>query len=44
MRAASHQPVVVAATDERGTARARLRELACWVAVPLQVALARRTR
>jgi len=44
MRAASRNPVVVAATDERGTAGARLRELACWLLVPVQVALARRTR
>jgi uncharacterized SAM-binding protein YcdF (DUF218 family) len=44
MRAASRQPVVVAATAERGTAGARLRELACWLLVPLQVALARRAR
>jgi hypothetical protein len=44
MRAASRHPVVVAATDERGTAGARLRELACWLLVPVQVALARRTR
>jgi uncharacterized SAM-binding protein YcdF (DUF218 family) len=44
MRAASRHRVVVAATDERGTAGARLRELACWLLVPVQVALARRTR
>jgi len=44
MRAAFRHPVAVAATDEHGTVRARLRELACWLLVPLQVALARRTR
>ena len=44
MRAASRHQVVIAATDERGTAGARLRELACWLLVPVQVALARRTR
>lgn len=44
MRAALGRPVVLAATDERGTARARLRELACWLLVPLQLAHARRAR
>jgi uncharacterized SAM-binding protein YcdF (DUF218 family) len=44
MRAASSHPVVVAATNERGTARARLREIACWTLVPFQIALVRRTR
>jgi hypothetical protein len=44
MRAAFRRPVVVAATDERGTTGARLRELACWLLVPLQIALVRRTR
>jgi uncharacterized SAM-binding protein YcdF (DUF218 family) len=44
MRAATRHPVVVAATDERGTTGARLRQLACWLLVPLQIALARRTR
>ncbi len=44
MRAAFPNPVVIAATDERGTARARLRELACWLLVPFQIALVRRTR
>ncbi len=44
MRAASRQRVVLATTDERGTARARLRELVCWPLLPLQVVLARRSR
>jgi uncharacterized SAM-binding protein YcdF (DUF218 family) len=44
MRAASRRPVVLAATGERGTTGTRLRELACWFLVPVQVALARRTR
>ena len=35
--------VVLAATDERGTAVARARELVCWLFVPVQVALARRS-
>jgi uncharacterized SAM-binding protein YcdF (DUF218 family) len=33
--------VTVAGTDERGSARARLREIACWSAVPVQRRLAR---
>ena len=32
--------VTLAATDERGSARARLREVACWTLVPLQSVLA----
>ena len=36
--------VTLVATDERGTLLARLRELACWPLVPLQVALAGRRR
>ncbi len=44
MRAAFPHPVVIAATDERGTMRARLRELACWLLVPFQIALVRRAR
>jgi hypothetical protein len=34
--------IVLAATDERGTPAARLRELACWALVPLAAALAPR--
>lgn len=34
----------VAATAERGTLGARLRELACWSLVPIQAPLARRRR
>ena len=44
LRAASRQPVVLAATDERGTAGTGLRELVCWLLVPLQVVVARRGR
>jgi hypothetical protein len=44
MRAASRSLVVVAATDERAATGTMLRELACWLLVPVQVALARRTR
>jgi len=36
--------VRLAVTSERGTPRARLRELACWLLVPVQSALAARTR
>jgi uncharacterized SAM-binding protein YcdF (DUF218 family) len=36
--------VTVAATRERGSRRARIRELACWPAVPVQIVLARRNR
>jgi uncharacterized SAM-binding protein YcdF (DUF218 family) len=36
--------VTLAATDERGTVVARLRELACWPLVPFQIALAGRRR
>lgn len=41
LRAAHGERVVLAATDERGTTGTRARELACWLVVPLQVALAR---
>jgi uncharacterized SAM-binding protein YcdF (DUF218 family) len=34
----------VVATSESASVRARLRELACWTLVPLQVALAGRSR
>jgi uncharacterized SAM-binding protein YcdF (DUF218 family) len=44
MRAAYRRPVVLAATGERGTTGTRLRELVCWFLVPVQIALARRTR
>ncbi len=47
VRAALHRTehlVLVAATDERGTPRARLRELACWLLVPVQAAFAARKR
>jgi DUF218 domain len=44
MRAAVPYSVVIASTDERGTVRARLRELACWFLVPFQIALVRRAR
>jgi hypothetical protein len=40
VRAAHGGPVVLAATDERGSLPARLRELGCWTLVPFQVALA----
>ena len=36
--------VVLAATDERGSLGARLRELVCWTLVPAQAALAARKR
>ena len=36
--------VVLASTDERGSLGARLRELACWLLVPVQAALAARKR
>jgi hypothetical protein len=38
----SRRRVRVAVTTERGSRRARLRELACWPIVPVQIALARR--
>ena len=44
LQAAHGDRVVLAATDERGTAVARVRELVCWLFVPVQVALARRSR
>ena len=44
LEAAHGGRIFLAATDERGTTGARARELACWLLVPLQVALARRTR
>ncbi len=44
LQAAHGDRVVLAATDERGTAVARARELVCWLFVPVQVALARRSR
>ena len=44
LEAAHGDRVVLAATDERGTAVARIRELVCWMFVPVQVALARRSR
>lgn len=44
MRAAFPHAVVLASTEERGTPGARLRELTCWLLVPFQVALVRRTR
>ncbi len=44
LEAAHGDLVVLAATDERGTAVARARELVCWLFVPVQVALARRSR
>jgi len=44
LRAAHAGRVFLAATDERGTTGARVRELACWLLVPLQVALARHKR
>ena len=43
LRAALHRTehrIVVAATDEPGTLRARLRELACWTLVPVQAVFA----
>lgn len=36
--------VVLAATNERGSAGARVRELTCWALVPIQAALAARRR
>ena len=44
LEAAHGDRVLLAATDECGTAGARIRELVCWLVVPLQAALARRTR
>ena len=36
--------IVLATTDERGTRRARLRELVCWTLVPFQTGFAARRR
>jgi uncharacterized SAM-binding protein YcdF (DUF218 family) len=38
----SETTITLATTDERGTAAARLRELACWALVPLEAAIAAR--
>jgi uncharacterized SAM-binding protein YcdF (DUF218 family) len=42
--AGSHVNVTLATTDERGTYRARVRELACWVTLPFVAIVAARTR
>lgn len=42
--AGSHVNVTLATTDERGTYRARLRELACRVTLPFVAVVAARTR
>ncbi|MBA3333562.1 MAG: YdcF family protein [Actinobacteria bacterium] len=44
LEAAYGDRVSLAATGERGTRFARARELVCWLVVPVQVALARRSR
>jgi len=44
LEAALGDRVLLAATDERGTRVARVRELICWLFVPVQVALARHRR
>lgn len=44
LEAAHGGKVLLATTDDRGTTAARIRELACWLLVPLQVTLARRRR
>ncbi len=44
LEAAHEGHVSLAATDERGTRAARVRERVCWLIVPVQVALARRSR
>lgn len=44
LEAAYGDRVSLAATGERGTRFARARELVCWLVVPMQVALARRSR
>ncbi|CAN5338213.1 hypothetical protein BH20ACT13_BH20ACT13_03370 [soil metagenome] len=44
LEAAHGDRIALAATDERGTAVTRARELVCWLFVPVQVALARRSR
>jgi uncharacterized SAM-binding protein YcdF (DUF218 family) len=40
----SHVTVTLVTTDERGTYRARARELACWMMLPFAAMLAARTR
>lgn len=40
----THTKVTLATTDERGTPRARARELACWAALPVLAIVAARTR
>jgi uncharacterized SAM-binding protein YcdF (DUF218 family) len=40
----SHVNVTLATTDERGTYRARVRELACWMALPFMAIVAARAR
>lgn len=42
--AGSEVAVAAATTDERPTHRARLRELVCWLAVPILAVVAARTR
>jgi uncharacterized SAM-binding protein YcdF (DUF218 family) len=42
--AGSHVNVTLATTDEPGTYRARVRELACWVTLPFVAIVAARTR
>ena len=44
LEAAHGDRVLLAATGECWTTGARLRELVCWLFVPVQVALARRSR
>jgi uncharacterized SAM-binding protein YcdF (DUF218 family) len=47
VRAALHgsgRTLTVVPTSDRGTRRARLRELVCWPVVPLQIAATRRSR
>ncbi len=44
LEAAHGRKVLLAATDERGTIGARIRELGCWLLVPFQAAYARRRR
>ncbi len=40
----SHVNVILATTDEQGTSRARLRELACWLTLPFVALVAARRR
>ena len=40
----SHVSVTLAATDERGTHRARVREPACWMTLPIMAIVAARAR